>query len=170
MPTPDHDYDDGGGAKLLLTHVALTARRDHPEWFTTYRPVEALGDAAGHVLAFDRGAAITVATRLPVAQQHDDPPAGGRHPDQAAQEGGPNRPGLKPRTRSDRLRCPVGSTLLRGPRDYRPDPLLWQQSYEAEDAVYTGGGYSRNGPEGSPADVSPRRADCPRSSPADDSR
>ncbi|GIJ61141.1 LamG-like jellyroll fold domain-containing protein [Virgisporangium aurantiacum] len=35
-----------------------------------------------------------------------------------------------------------------------PDPLLWQQSYEAENATYTGGGYSRNGPEGSPADVS----------------
>lgn len=66
-PSLRADLDDGGGAKLLLTHVALTARRDHPEWFTTYRPVEALGDAAGHVLAFDRGAAITVATRLPVA-------------------------------------------------------------------------------------------------------
>jgi len=29
----------------------------------------------------------------------------------------------------------------------------WSASYEAEDADYTGGGYSRNGPEGSPADV-----------------
>ncbi|MFC0534024.1 LamG-like jellyroll fold domain-containing protein [Phytohabitans kaempferiae] len=38
----------------------------------------------------------------------------------------------------------------------RPTPrsLLWEGSYEAEDATYTGGGYSRNGPEGSPADVS----------------
>ncbi|MFG1707835.1 LamG-like jellyroll fold domain-containing protein [Nonomuraea sp. M3C6] len=33
-------------------------------------------------------------------------------------------------------------------------PQLWEQSYEAEDAKYTGTGYSRNGPEGSPADVS----------------
>jgi len=33
-------------------------------------------------------------------------------------------------------------------------PLLWEGSFEAEDATYTGGGYSRNGPEGSPADVS----------------
>ncbi|MFY1631714.1 LamG-like jellyroll fold domain-containing protein [Solwaraspora sp. WMMB335] len=33
-------------------------------------------------------------------------------------------------------------------------PQLWERSYEAEDAVYTGGGHSRNGPEGSPADVS----------------
>jgi hypothetical protein len=30
----------------------------------------------------------------------------------------------------------------------------WTGSFEAEDATYTGGGYSRNGPEGSPADVS----------------
>ncbi|MEQ4723958.1 LamG-like jellyroll fold domain-containing protein [Nonomuraea sp. B19D2] len=35
-----------------------------------------------------------------------------------------------------------------------PSPKLWERSYEAEDAKYTGGGYSRNGPEGSPADVS----------------
>jgi Concanavalin A-like lectin/glucanases superfamily/Bacterial Ig-like domain (group 4) len=35
-----------------------------------------------------------------------------------------------------------------------PKPLLWEGSFEAEDATYTGGGYSRNGPEGSPADVS----------------
>ncbi|BCB90147.1 LamG-like jellyroll fold domain-containing protein [Phytohabitans suffuscus] len=33
-------------------------------------------------------------------------------------------------------------------------PQLWEGSFEAEDATYTGGGYSRNGPEGSPADVS----------------
>ncbi|MEU4424708.1 LamG-like jellyroll fold domain-containing protein [Actinoplanes sp. NPDC024001] len=33
-------------------------------------------------------------------------------------------------------------------------PTVWQGSFEAEDATYTGGGYSRNGPEGSPADVS----------------
>lgn len=33
-------------------------------------------------------------------------------------------------------------------------PYLWTGSYEAEDAEYTGGGYSLNGPEGSPADVS----------------
>ncbi|WP_051808155.1 LamG-like jellyroll fold domain-containing protein [Actinoplanes subtropicus] len=35
-----------------------------------------------------------------------------------------------------------------------PTPTLWQGSYEAENATYTGGGYSRNGPEGSTADVS----------------
>ncbi|WP_278235686.1 LamG-like jellyroll fold domain-containing protein [Isoptericola sp. AK164] len=32
-------------------------------------------------------------------------------------------------------------------------PTLWQGSYEAEDAEYTGSGYSLNGPEGSPQDV-----------------
>jgi malto-oligosyltrehalose trehalohydrolase len=58
--------DDDGAVKLLLTHVALTARRDHPELFTGYEPLIATGEAAEHVLAFDRGAAIAVATRLPV--------------------------------------------------------------------------------------------------------
>ncbi|MCA5894560.1 Ig-like domain-containing protein [Isoptericola sp. NEAU-Y5] len=33
-------------------------------------------------------------------------------------------------------------------------PTTWDGSYEAEDAAYTGGGYSKNGPEGSPSDVS----------------
>ncbi|MDH6627717.1 hypothetical protein M2271_005546 [Streptomyces sp. LBL] len=33
-------------------------------------------------------------------------------------------------------------------------PVRWQGSYEAEDAAHTGAGYSRNGPEGSPRDVS----------------
>jgi hypothetical protein len=33
-------------------------------------------------------------------------------------------------------------------------PKEWQKTYEAEDASYKGGGYSKNGPEGSPNDVS----------------
>lgn len=33
-------------------------------------------------------------------------------------------------------------------------PSVWDGSYEAEDAEYTGSGYSLNGPEGSPSDVS----------------
>ncbi|WP_328483569.1 Ig-like domain-containing protein [Streptomyces sp. NBC_00377] len=33
-------------------------------------------------------------------------------------------------------------------------PVRWQGAYEAEDAAHTGSGYSRNGPEGSPGDVS----------------
>ena len=53
--------------KLLVTSRALRLRRDHPDWFTSgYAPVAADGPAAGHVVAFQRGDAITVATRLPV--------------------------------------------------------------------------------------------------------
>jgi (1->4)-alpha-D-glucan 1-alpha-D-glucosylmutase len=52
-------------AKLWVTRQALRARRDHPEWFTTYRPLTA-GPLDAHLVAFDRGGAITVATRLPV--------------------------------------------------------------------------------------------------------
>jgi (1->4)-alpha-D-glucan 1-alpha-D-glucosylmutase len=58
--------DDPGAAKLLATFAALHLRRDQPGLFTTYEPVGASGRAAEHVLAFDRGGAITVATRLPV--------------------------------------------------------------------------------------------------------
>jgi len=58
--------DDRGDAKLLVTQVALTLRRNQPQRFTTYSPVLARGEAAHHVLAFDRGGALTVATRLPV--------------------------------------------------------------------------------------------------------
>jgi malto-oligosyltrehalose synthase/malto-oligosyltrehalose trehalohydrolase len=58
--------DDVGEAKLLVTHQALILRRDHPEFFGRYRPLEAAGVAAEHVLAFSRGGAITVVTRLPV--------------------------------------------------------------------------------------------------------
>jgi (1->4)-alpha-D-glucan 1-alpha-D-glucosylmutase len=58
--------DDPGHAKLLVTQTALTLRRNQPHRFTTYAPVAALGPAADHVVAFDRGGALTVATRLPV--------------------------------------------------------------------------------------------------------
>ncbi len=58
--------DDRGDAKLLVTQAALTLRRTQPHRFTTYGPVVARGEAAHHVLAFDRGGALTVATRLPV--------------------------------------------------------------------------------------------------------
>jgi (1->4)-alpha-D-glucan 1-alpha-D-glucosylmutase len=52
--------------KLWVTRQALRARRDHPEWFATYRPLQVGGPLDPHVVAFDRGGAITVATRLPV--------------------------------------------------------------------------------------------------------
>ncbi|MGY1616827.1 malto-oligosyltrehalose synthase [Geodermatophilus sp. SYSU D00691] len=59
--------DDGGAAKLLVVSRTLRARRDDPGWFAGYEPVAASGTAADHVVAFDRGGAVTVATRLPVA-------------------------------------------------------------------------------------------------------
>lgn len=58
--------DATGAAKLLITAKALRLRRDRPELFTRYLPVLALGSAADNVIAFDRGGAVTVATRLPV--------------------------------------------------------------------------------------------------------
>jgi (1->4)-alpha-D-glucan 1-alpha-D-glucosylmutase len=58
--------DDPGLAKLAVTRAALKLRRDRPELFTAYAPVTATGPCADHVLAFDRGGAVTVTTRLPV--------------------------------------------------------------------------------------------------------
>jgi (1->4)-alpha-D-glucan 1-alpha-D-glucosylmutase len=57
---------DGAHPKLRVTAAALHLRRDRPERFTTYAPVLAAGSASAHVVAFDRGGAVTVATRLPV--------------------------------------------------------------------------------------------------------
>lgn len=59
------DSDDAVD-KLHVTSSALTLRRERPELFTSYAPVLASGTAAGHVVAFDRGGAVTVATRLPL--------------------------------------------------------------------------------------------------------
>lgn len=58
--------DETGAAKLLVTSRALRLRRDKPEWFSRYLPIPAYGSAAGHVVAFDRGDAVTIATRLPL--------------------------------------------------------------------------------------------------------
>lgn len=57
--------DASGAAKLLVTTRSLQARRDRGSLFTGYRPVTADGSAAGHLVAFDRGGALTLATRLP---------------------------------------------------------------------------------------------------------
>ncbi len=59
------DIDDEGAVKLLVTSRALRLRRDRPELFDGYTPVIASGPAAAHVFAFDRGGALTIATRLP---------------------------------------------------------------------------------------------------------
>lgn len=68
------DLDDGllppvdgtAGAKLLVTSRALRLRRDRPDLFTRYTPMTVAGAAADHAIAFDRGGALAVATRLPL--------------------------------------------------------------------------------------------------------
>jgi len=67
--------DETGAAKLLVTAKALRLRRDRPGLFTRYAPLEAFGASAQHAIVFDRGGAITVATRLPVGLEK----AGGWH-------------------------------------------------------------------------------------------
>jgi (1->4)-alpha-D-glucan 1-alpha-D-glucosylmutase len=63
----DGDLDSFSRTKLLVTSRALRLRRARPEWFAGgYEPLAATGPAAGHAVAFRRGQAITVATRLPV--------------------------------------------------------------------------------------------------------
>ncbi len=58
--------DETGAAKLLVVSRVLRARREHPEWFAGYEPVAASGLEADHLVAFDRGGVVAVATRLPV--------------------------------------------------------------------------------------------------------
>ena len=60
---------DSSLAKMWVTRQALHARRDRPECFTAYRPLRVAAPMDGHVLAFDRGGAVTVTTRLPVGLQ-----------------------------------------------------------------------------------------------------
>ncbi len=55
-----------GAAKLWVVSRTLRLRRDWPDLFAAYEPVRAAGPAADHVVAFDRGGVVTVATRLPV--------------------------------------------------------------------------------------------------------
>jgi (1->4)-alpha-D-glucan 1-alpha-D-glucosylmutase len=63
--------DETGAAKLWLVSRALRLRRDRPDLFTGYAPIRALGPASDHVVAFDRGGAVTVAARLPVRLARD---------------------------------------------------------------------------------------------------
>ncbi|SCL72394.1 maltooligosyl trehalose synthase [Micromonospora citrea] len=63
---PPPPVDASGAAKLLVVSRALRLRRDRPELFTGYRPVPAHGPAGRHAVAFDRGGAVAVATRLPL--------------------------------------------------------------------------------------------------------
>ena len=66
---PRTDLDE---EKLLVTTRALRCRRDHPAWFRGgYTPLAAEGPAAAHVIAFARGQAVSVATRLPAGLRCD---------------------------------------------------------------------------------------------------
>jgi (1->4)-alpha-D-glucan 1-alpha-D-glucosylmutase len=67
--TPSYEpalADDLGALKLLVVASALRLRRDRPDLFDGYTPLEARGTAAKHLVAFDRGGAVTLATRLPL--------------------------------------------------------------------------------------------------------
>ena len=57
---------DGPTGKRAVTAQALRLRRDRRDLFTDYSPIVAEGQAAEHVLAFDRGGAVTIVTRLPL--------------------------------------------------------------------------------------------------------
>ena len=70
-PTASPPVDASGAAKLWVVTRALHLRRDRPDLFAGYSPVYARGVAAGHVVAFDRGGAVTVATRLPARLARD---------------------------------------------------------------------------------------------------
>jgi (1->4)-alpha-D-glucan 1-alpha-D-glucosylmutase len=63
--------DESGAAKLLVVSRTLRARRDHPEWFAGYEPVEVTGSAVDHLVAFDRGGVVSVATRRPATLAGD---------------------------------------------------------------------------------------------------
>lgn len=80
--------DESGAAKLLVTSRSLRARRDRPELFDRYLPLAAVGPAAAHVIAADRGGAIPIVTRLPIGLERDGgwrdtklPVAAGRYRD-----------------------------------------------------------------------------------------
>ncbi|WP_159501291.1 malto-oligosyltrehalose synthase [Microbacterium sp. 18062] len=59
------EVDASGVAKLLVTSRALRLRRDRPDLFARYRPMTVVGAEAAHAIAFDRGGALALATRLP---------------------------------------------------------------------------------------------------------
>ncbi|GAA1990929.1 malto-oligosyltrehalose synthase [Microbacterium pumilum] len=58
--------DATGAAKLLVTARSLRLKRDRPDLFARYTPMSVVGEAGAHAVAFDRGGALAVATRLPV--------------------------------------------------------------------------------------------------------
>ncbi|WP_425307877.1 malto-oligosyltrehalose synthase [Ammonicoccus fulvus] len=63
--------DGTGAAKFWVVRQALRLRRERSDLFTGYAPVVASGTSAHHLLAFDRGGAITAVTRLPYTLSTD---------------------------------------------------------------------------------------------------
>lgn len=63
--------DATGAAKLWVVSRTLRLRRDWPDLFCGYEALTVHGYAARHAVAFDRGGAVTVATRLPVRLARD---------------------------------------------------------------------------------------------------
>lgn len=61
--------DDSGARKLLLTVMALDARKHFGDRLSDCSLIPARGVAAGHVIAFDRGEAVVIGTRLPYGLQ-----------------------------------------------------------------------------------------------------
>lgn len=59
--------DEADGAKLALVAAALRARRDRPHAFTRARPLDVTGEAADKAIAVDRGEAVVVVVREPLA-------------------------------------------------------------------------------------------------------
>jgi (1->4)-alpha-D-glucan 1-alpha-D-glucosylmutase len=60
------EAEDLAAPKMGLVLSVLSLRRERPDLFTSYAPVQVRGDAADHAIAFDRGGVVAVATRLPV--------------------------------------------------------------------------------------------------------
>ena len=105
-------------AKLLVTATALRLRRDRPELFTSYaagrRPAARPPSTS---LAFDRGGAVTVATRLPVGLaaarrlgRHDARPARRAGGATALTGRRGRRPARRPARPRSRWRCWCGRT------------------------------------------------------------
>lgn len=62
--------DESGAVKMLVLSRALRVRADRE--LTGYQPIHAAGRAASHLLGFDRGGVIALATRLPLTLFSDD--------------------------------------------------------------------------------------------------
>ncbi|MCW2903760.1 MAG: malto-oligosyltrehalose synthase [Streptosporangiaceae bacterium] len=86
---------DLDGEKLQVTSCALRLRAEHPDWFASgYEPLAATGPAAAHVVAFRRGGATVVATRLSAGLER----RGGWGTTELSPAGGPWRDALTGRS------------------------------------------------------------------------